>query len=279
MMPNEFIIYADESVVKGKYYSNFYGGLLVRSTHIEQVNESLESVKAAQNLNSEIKWQKVTANYLDKYKVMMDKFFDFVEEDLIKVRIMFTQNRYEAVALEDYHQENEYFLLYYQFIKHAFGLGYSNPDREPIKLRIYFDRLPDTKEKSALFKSYISSLEKSALFRRQRIKVPADQIAEVKSHNHTLLQCVDIVLGAIQFRLNDLHRVKPEGSRTRGKRTIAKEKLYKFINRRIRGIYPNFNIGITTGTKGTRKAYWNHSYRHWLFIPNQYQKDDSKTKK
>jgi len=61
--------------------------------------------------------------------------------------------------------------------------------------------------------------------------IPEDQIAEVKSHNHVLLQCVDIVLGAIQFRLNDLHKVTPEGKWRRGKRTIAKEKLYKMINR------------------------------------------------
>ena len=109
--------------------------------------------------------------------------------------------------------------------------------------------------------------------------VPEDQIAEVKSHNHVLLQCVDIVLGAIQFRLNDLHKVKPEGSRTRGKRTIAKEKLYKHINRRIRNIYPNFNIGITTGTKGDESSYWGHPYRHWLFIPSSHKKNDAKTKK
>jgi hypothetical protein len=144
---------------------------------------------------------------------------------------------------------------------------------------IYFDRLPDTKEKSALFKSHITSLEKWPEFRRQRILIPEDQIAEVKSHNHVLLQCVDIVLGAIQFRLNDLHKVKPKGKWRRGKRTIAKEKLYKMINRRIRKIYPNFNIGITTGTNGDQENYWKHPYRHWLFRPRSYREDDSKTKK
>lgn len=278
-MSNEYIIYADESVVKGEYYSNFYGGLLVRSEHLDQVIKCLNKEKNTQNLYREIKWQKVTGNYLSKYKSIMDKFFDYVEDDLIKVRIMFTQNRYEAIELEEYHYEHEYFLLYYQFIKHAFGLKYSNSNENHVKLRIYFDRLPDTKEKSAQFKSHITSLEKSPQFRRQRILVPEDQIAEVKSHNHVLLQCVDIVLGAMQFRLNDLHKVKPEGSRTRGKRTIAKEKLYKHINRRIRKIYPNFNIGITTGTKGAETAYWKHPYRHWLFIPNTFRKNNAKTKK
>jgi len=278
-MSKEYIIYADESVIKGKYYSNFYGGLLVRSEDLEYVLSVLEEEKRVQNLHKEIKWQKVTGNYLSKYKKVTNTFFDLVEQDKIKIRIMFTQNRFEATDLEEYHYEHEYFLLYYQFIKHAFGLKFSNPGRNPLNLRIYFDRLPDTKEKTALFKSHITSLEKSPEFRRQRIIIPADQIAEVKSHNHVLLQCIDIVLGAMQFRLNDLHKVKLPGKRRRGKRTIAKEKLYKMINRRIRKIYPNFNIGITTGTKGNQNNYWKHPYRHWLFRPKTFREDDSKTKK
>jgi hypothetical protein len=279
-MSKEYIIYADESVRKGKYYSNFYGGLLVRSKDLESVTAILDNVKKQENLFAEIKWQKVTNNYLNKYKAIINTFFDLVEEDRIKVRIMFTQNRNIPLDLETYHHEHEYFMLYYQFIKHAFGLKYSNPYRQAFKnLRIYLDRLPDTKEKASLFKSHLTSLSKSTNFRNAKIKVSDEQIAEVKSHNHILLQMVDVVLGSMQFRLNDKHKVKPKGAWRRGKRTIAKEKLYKLINKRIRGIYPNFNIGITTGTAGDRSNYWKHSYRHWLFVPNNYKQDDSKTKK
>ena len=37
----EFVIYADESVSKGDYYSNFYGGVLIKSVllHLPWVNE------------------------------------------------------------------------------------------------------------------------------------------------------------------------------------------------------------------------------------------------
>jgi hypothetical protein len=58
---------------------------------------------------------------------------------------------------------------------------------------------------------------------------------------------MDIILGAMAFRLNDLHKEKLDGSNKRGKRTIAKENLYKYILAEIRSFYPNFNIGITTG--------------------------------
>lgn len=35
-----------------------------------------------------------------------------------------------------------------------------------------------------------------------------------------------------------------------GKRTIAKEKLYKNILRNIKTIYSNFNMGVSTGSRG-----------------------------
>ncbi|MEC5395322.1 hypothetical protein [Bergeyella sp. RCAD1439] len=82
------------------------------------------------------------------------------------------------------------------------------------------------------------------------------------------MQCLDIVLGSMSFRLNDMHKEKLQGQSRRGKRTIAKEKLYKHINSLIREIRPNFNIGISTGIDGDALNRFSHPYRHWLFISN-----------
>jgi hypothetical protein len=71
---------------------------------------------------------------------------------------------------------------------------------------------------------------------------------------------------------------KPAGATQRGSRTIAKEKLFNQISVRIRQIYPNFNIGITTGTQGDRTKFWVHPYRHWLFIANQSEVDETQRK-
>ena len=134
-----------------------------------------------------------------------------------------------------------------------------------------------TKEKNVQFKANLMGLEKSIDFKNANVRLRADQIAEVKSDEHVIMQCLDIVLGAMQFRLNDLHKVKPKGAYRRGKRTIAKEKLYKHILSHIHSIYPNFNIGISTGLK-TPSNSWDHPYRHWLFVPSQFIRDQSKTK-
>ena len=118
----EYVIYCDESASKGSSYSNFYGGVLVRSCDLIGAVVRMQDKKAELNLHQEVKWQKVTTAYLEKYCSLVNAFFDLVKQDRIKVRIMFTQNCFPAQDLEQYHREHEYFLLYYQFVKHAFGL-------------------------------------------------------------------------------------------------------------------------------------------------------------
>jgi len=81
------------------------------------------------------------------------------------------------------------------------------------------------------------------------------------------------------FRLNDKHKAKIPGTRRRGKRTKAKEKLYKAISQEVRGIYPGFNIGMTTGRRGGPGDMWKHLYRHWLFKPREFEYDDQRTKR
>ncbi|QNP30698.1 hypothetical protein [Cylindrospermopsis curvispora] len=98
------------------------------------------------------------------------------------------------------------------------------------------------------------------------------------SHDHAVLQCLDVVLGAMQFRLNNKHKEKPDGARCRAKRTIAKEKLYLHIYQRISKIYPRLNVGVSTSIRGDTTNRWHHPYRHWLFKPEDFSIDPSKTK-
>lgn len=278
-MALEYVIYCDESLERGEYFSNFYGGCLVRSTDIDRVKAVLSDKKDELHFYGEVKWDKITLNYADKYICLLDTVFDFVEKDILKFRIMFTQNIHTPVNLLPQHIENRYHILYYQFLKHVFGFQYSNPTDRGINLRIYLDHMPHKKEKTNQFKSYLYSLTHNPAFRQAHIIIKRENIAEFDSHEHDIAQCLDVILGSMQFRLNDKHKVKPENSRIRGKRTRAKEKVYKHINKRIQRIYPNFNIGITTGTGGRRSNRWNHPYRHWLFKPSAVEVDTSKGKR
>ena len=279
-MAKEYLIYCDESVEKGHYYSDFYGGVLIASEDLYKVQKELEKCKSDLNFNSEVKWVKVTENYLEKYKALMDVFFDFIQSGQVKLRILFRQSAISAANLSDYNKQHGYFLLYYQFIKHAFGLRYANiPPSMPIFLRIYFDELPDSRLKSELFKNHIWALQSLSIFTETNIRIRRRDIGEVDSKDHVLLQCLDIVLGAMAFRLNNLHKTKSPETGKRGKRTIAKEKLYKHIHSRITQIYPNFNIGKTTGKVNGWTDIWEHPYRHWSFMPRDFTIDDTKFKK
>lgn len=281
MPRNNYIIYCDESVDKGRYYSHFYGGVLIDARHRESVSNLLNQEKVRLNLKSELKWTKISTAYEGKYIEFIDKYMDLIEQNILKCRIMFTQNMFKTPALTEYQIDNQYFLLYYQLIKHAFGLRYSNPATlDEVYVSIYLDDVPDSREKFEDFKDYIHSLWMYPIFRPNKIFIPRENITDVRSHEHVIMQGLDIILGAMQFRLNDMHKIIPEGKRYRGKRTRAKERVYKHINSRIRQIYPNFNIGISTGTNGNTANRWLHPYRHWKFVPLENEIDRThKTKK
>lgn len=261
----EYTLYCDESVDKGSQYGDFFGGCLVSSSDLRLVEQALNVRKVELNMHGEIKWTKVTAAYLAKYTEMMRLFFTFIRQGKVKVRIMFRDMRAPFIGTQSVNRDDKYFKLYYQFIKHGFGF-LQTQDMESFNVRIYLDQLPSDAEQCRRFKQYLLAMPDTQAFQDSALRIPANQIAEVRSHDHVLLQCVDIVLGAMQFRLNDMHLEKPTGATARGKRTIAKEKLYHAIYQEICTIHPRFNIGVSTGARGIENPHWNSPYEHWVFI-------------
>ncbi|MFH0990363.1 MAG: DUF3800 domain-containing protein [bacterium] len=277
-MDKELIIFCDESDRRGKFFSNFYGGVLVGSSQYEQATRMLNQKKEELHFFGEVKWQKVSERYLNKYKALVTSFFDEVVSGKIKVRVMFTQNAYVPKGLLREQVEIEYFLLYYQFIKHAFGLQHNPFKGNGVRLRLYFDVFPHKREKVEQFKGFLLGLGKSDAFRIADIHLQKEDIAEVRSHEHVLLQCLDIVLGAMAFRLNEKHKGKMSGQRRRGKKTVAKEQLYRHILAQIRRIFPGFNVGVSTEMRTGFQSLWNDPYRHWRLVPRNSHYDEALTK-
>lgn len=107
------------------------------------------------------------------------------------------------------------------------------------------------------------------------IYIPRSGIADVDSKEHVILQGLDLILGAMCSKLNNKLLTIPPGKHRRGKRTVAKEGLYKAINVEIRKIYPNFNVGVGTACHYGPSDRWTHPYRHWLFMPTSHVIDRS----
>lgn len=262
----EYVLYCDESSSNGTKYTDFYGGCIVDGRYLNSIIAQLEAKKSELNLNNEIKWVKVTENYLDKYKAIIDLFFTFIRDGKIKVRIMFRKK--ESVINPLNHADDKYFKLYYQFLKHAFGLKYIAKST-PANIKIYMDQLPDRNDKCERFKNFVYNMPNTYFFSNSGITIEKENIVEIDSQKHVIQQCVDIILGAMYFRLNDLHKTKPIGSFHRGKRTIAKEKLYIHIRNHINNILPKFNIGISTGKRNYAFPHLESPYEHWLFTSSQ----------
>ena len=269
----EYIIYCDESISDGKYYSDFFGGVLVCNADFDKIRVALDAKKVELKLNGEIKWVKVTENYLEKYKQMMDLFFSFIRENRLKVRIMFRETSQTPSNLSPEQVHNRYSLLYYQFVKHAFGLIYHDgPKGEPVFLRLYFDAIPYPLDQRDSFKSHILSLQCNSRFRKAHLKIRMDDVVEINSEKHSIQQCMDIVLGSISFMLNRRNEVIPKGATERGHRTIAKEKLFYHILQLIResdGI-ELFDISRTTPIS-VPKDFWAMPYRHWKFTTPEFR--------
>jgi len=267
----ELLIYADESRSRAEKFSNFYGGMLVESSHLEEVEERLRSAKREHGFDrshleggdSEIKWEKVTEHYLDRYIGFVDELFRLMAESKLRTRVMFTQNAFYGTE----RVQDAYESLYYEFIRTAFGLGHCNPSGHPTGLRIYLDELPVHGAKASALKQRLHSLEQEPDFRRAQIYVPVRTVAEVRSHEHLLMQAVDVLLGAMQWRLNQQHlRLSPETNR-RGRRTVAKDLLFRHVLKAVQRLHPGFNISLTTGTQGDPANRWRAPYRHLKFAP------------
>lgn len=64
-----YYIWCDESDNEGAYYSNFYGGILVRSLDLYRVQKRLQDkVRELHIEKEEIKWQKVNKHMFEPYK-------------------------------------------------------------------------------------------------------------------------------------------------------------------------------------------------------------------
>ncbi|MEM7755969.1 MAG: hypothetical protein AAF297_10080, partial [Planctomycetota bacterium] len=121
------------------------------------MNVELVETKLRLGLTGEIKWNRVNTSVGPRYIEFLKVLFDLVEADRTKIRIMFTQNR-NVISLTPEQRETSYTRLYYQFIKHAFGLPFAATDGERTRLRLMLDQLPANKEQVARFRGFLSAL-------------------------------------------------------------------------------------------------------------------------
>ena len=220
---------------------------------LEKINAKLNKVKNKLNLN-EIKRQNASLQYLEKYKIFLNSFLDLVEDGKIKVRIMFSENS-DLVQTQE-NKKDRYSKFYYLFIKHSFGLSCLR--KEKTNLRLYFDRLPNNIGANAEFKQHIWGLQFTKHL-KDKIKIKKENIADIDSKEHPIIQAVDLITGIMEFYINDLD------VNNMGNRSIAKLELYKLIYERINKIDKDYFIATNYFEYLDQKIAWHKKYLHCQF--------------
>lgn len=248
-----YVIVCDESTRHGKNYSYFFGGALVKESEYQKVNEVLKVYSESKGLG-EVKRTKITLTNYRNYIELLDLFFTYVQSSKVRARVMFAKN--EELDVIPSSLDETYCKFYYLFIRYAFSIFYA---RQDIQLRLIFDDLPETREACTKFKGYlVENLNAIYIPGRNHVRLIEKDIEEVDSKKHMVLQCMDVVMGMIDFCLNSTSEERES------KRGQAKMYVCKHIFAKIREIHPEFIVDITTPPLYSYKG-WVDSYKHFTY--------------
>ena len=120
---SRYLIVADESVKKGKNFSYFFGGCILKEVEYEKINTTLNIYKNSLGLH-EMKRIKITPHNVTDHINVLDLFFTFVKSGQIRVRVFYAPN--SQLYNTRHSQDDLYCKFYYIFIKKAFSLSSSN---------------------------------------------------------------------------------------------------------------------------------------------------------
>jgi hypothetical protein len=275
-----YILYCDEAynAQPALRYHHYYGGLLIGEGFVSRLEQQLLNLASLAGLAGEIKWGKVDGKSRGAYEAFMSGFFDELAQGYFKVRVLFLDRYLKPEYSVKKSKQEQFFTLYYLFVTRAFGWKEAPfATDESVSLRFLFDQLPHKREAREKFREFLSNIPRTKRFGHLKLLIPKDGIAEVDSRRHRIAQGIDVLIGALGYRMNRLHRILTPSGR-RGKRTIAKDGVSNAIRTRLRDFGVK-NIGITTGTYGKPLALWNDPIRLWRLEPKDFTVDNSWCKK
>lgn len=197
-MSKTFNFYCDESTHLQNDKEPFMIIAYISSAYnqLEQHKLHLKMLKAKHQIKGECKWSKVSESKYHYYADLIDYFFstDMNFRAVIVKKSQIDENR------TDFTYNDFYFRMYYQLLHHKINLEYN--------YNIYFDVKDTTSNKKLLKLKDI--LKWNASIRSFQF---------IKSHESSLMQLADLLMGAINYKLRKYNQV------------IAKNKLIERIEK------------------------------------------------
>lgn len=272
-----YVLYADEAYTHNDSlpHRRFYGGCLLEARLREQYDRELSDLRLRLGLQGRVKWNKVRPFNIVRVREIVNLFLDWVENGTVKLRVMWLPQQI-VEAQSEHFQEYGYYILYYFFVTYGFGLKFH--DVGDVRIEFLPDTLPDGPEKRASFRRFLMQAHTSNRF-ADGSDFSIIRVSGVGEEHHMLLQCVDVIIGALGFILNDGH-VVISGDGKNSEWTIQKENFARFIIDRLNGICIAQGREPYIINRDTRVGFdseaavpikvnnWRFNYRQWLYRHN-----------
>ena len=252
-------------------YWCFFGGLLGLTSDMDRLETSLRHILLRFGHTREVKWQSVSDHCELLYRELIDEVFLHVRQYDLKYRQTFMDRYFvHATSPSDPTPSkiDTQFKVYYQFIKHSFGLKYLPESSEAIELSVLLDRHSSQDHKSSL-QSFVEKLP--SLIGRTDIEI---KLSFVSSKRYVRLQMCDLLMGAAGSHGNRKHKKRIAGQRGMTPKQKCRLNISTYIYNSFRRLDAEsrgsraFNWFETTGHSGSLNNRYAHKIRIWKFKPN-----------
>jgi Protein of unknown function (DUF3800) len=268
----QYVIYSDESHTHDKelQHGRFYGGCLLPSAERQRLNERIATEMLRCGLIGELKWQKLNHRNYTRMRDVLDVFFDLVEANIVRLRVMWLPVRENPTQDVEFRRHG-YLELYSHFVIVGFGLEHHGESHD-VHIEFLPDALPESPSKRRTFVENLLTVHATKYKRNCRFKII--RVSEVDSKKHALLQCVDVIIGALAFKMNDNRLRYPAAAPTN--RLEACILLGSHVVERIRRIHAarcpsRYQLRESTWPGSDENGVihqeykWAFPYRQWRF--------------
>ena len=197
-----------------------YGGIIIPSVNVPWFKQQLSRWRQTTGMSKELKWTKVSRQKYAEYASLIDLMFEMTRAGRAAFKSLVIDTSTPDYAR--YRTENPelgFYKGYYHFLHRDFG-PYARTDEH--SLHVLLDQRPSKYKLEVLQIILNRGLRKS--FRRGVDVVK--RLQEGDSKDSDLLQLTDVIMGAIGFHCNGLHR--------RSDASAAKVKLADYVAKKAR---------------------------------------------
>lgn len=188
-----YSIYCDESchLINDHQQSMMLGSIWCPSDQVREINQQIRAIQKSYYLKNdfEIKWTKVSPGRVDFYLALVDFFFDSPH---LHFRGVVIPDK-SKINHDHFQQDHDtwYYKMYYEMLKVVIDTNQ--------QYRIYLD-IKDTNSSTKVAELHQVLCNKFHDFDGRVIQ----RIQQIRSHEVSLLQLTDLIMGAVNYLHRDL---------------------------------------------------------------------------